>query len=747
MSAVSSAVKVVIDSGDELSVADEPPVPAASNKSGSSTNGCVKFSSPEASPSPIHLQSSKLSAHHANANHRRTQSETSAASNDASILSSSRTSSSIECQVEPAPDGGWGWVVVFAAFMTNMIADGITYSFGVMYVDFLDYFGESMGKTALIGSLFMGIPLLSGPIASALTDRYGCRKTTIAGALLAALGFFISSFSNSIEVLYFTFGIMSGFGLALCFVAAIVIVSFYFDKRRSFATGLAVCGSGIGTFVFAPFTRYLLDKYHWRGTTIILSGMFLNIVVCGALMRDLEWTKKKYRSEKSLKTSSESISQRSQTSPEEMKNLLLSGMNVSLNEMSPDNLQDCERLCNSLVQLPTFMKGSEPIPPEILEMISSNRINYEFLTEHYPNLLNHSNSGQLDRPSTNDKNNTLETISEGKQDAMVEETIDRTELMPPAKKDRAAWMKQRPLPARRTPTAYFQNLRFHRHSITYRGAMLNIHRYHLRASSCPDIYRNSMITIHQDNDDVMCGFMDELKEILLDMIDFSYFKNIKFLLFCISNILLYIWYDVPYIYITDNAIKMGIHEDTAAYLISIIGILNTVGEILLGYIGDKTWVNTMLLYAAFTAVCGGATALVPILHDYTSLCIIAGIFGFAISANCSLTSIIVVDLITLEKFTNAYGLLLLVQGVANLIGPPLAGWLYDVTNSYDLSFYMAGFWIFISGIMMAVLPFIKLCRRLKGQTDHSYSKRTESNEFEDDVPERKTTCCRKETCL
>ena len=38
--------------------------------------------------------------------------------------------------------------------------------------------------------------------------------------------------------------------------------------------------------------------------------------------------------------------------------------------------------------------------------------------------------------------------------------------------------------------------------MTYRGAMLNIHKYRLRASSCPDIYRNSMITIDKSDEKV-----------------------------------------------------------------------------------------------------------------------------------------------------------------------------------------------------------------------------------------------------
>lgn len=69
------------------------------------------------------------------------------------------------------PDGGWGWVVVFSSLMVSLITDGIGFSFGLLYVKFLEEFESSNAETSIIGSVFMSVPLLTGPIMSALVDR------------------------------------------------------------------------------------------------------------------------------------------------------------------------------------------------------------------------------------------------------------------------------------------------------------------------------------------------------------------------------------------------------------------------------------------------------------------------------------------------------------------------------------------------------------------------------------------------
>jgi len=60
------------------------------------------------------------------------------------------------------PDGGWGWVVVAAAFFVNLIVDGVAYTFGVIMPELLDHFEAGKGQTVLVGSLIPGVYLIVG---------------------------------------------------------------------------------------------------------------------------------------------------------------------------------------------------------------------------------------------------------------------------------------------------------------------------------------------------------------------------------------------------------------------------------------------------------------------------------------------------------------------------------------------------------------------------------------------------------
>ena len=88
-----------------------------------------------------------------------------------------------------------------------------------------------------------------------------------------------------LAVYYFIF--VAGVGFGLMYTPSLIMIGLYFDKRRALATGIAMCGAGIGTFVIAPLGEILIETYSWRGAVWILAGICLNCVICGIILRPI----------------------------------------------------------------------------------------------------------------------------------------------------------------------------------------------------------------------------------------------------------------------------------------------------------------------------------------------------------------------------------------------------------------------------------------------------------------------------
>ncbi|CAE1141972.1 unnamed protein product [Acanthosepion pharaonis] len=188
--------------------------------------------------------------------------------------------------------------------------------------------------STFVNATFVTVILLC-PLAGALTSVYGCKKVTVTGSILTAFGFILSIFATDVYYLYFSFGILGGLGIGLVYLPAIVCVGFYFEKRRAFATGLAVCGAGVGTFIFAPLTQFLLEKYNWKGAVLIESGLMLNCIICGLFFRSLPGM------EGSQKENPKKPAKK------DLANIQLNGVYISITSVVLVDLLGLEKLTNS----------------------------------------------------------------------------------------------------------------------------------------------------------------------------------------------------------------------------------------------------------------------------------------------------------------------------------------------------------------------------------------------------------------
>ncbi|GIY90396.1 monocarboxylate transporter 12 [Caerostris darwini] len=612
------------------------------------------------------------------------------------------------------PDGGWGWVVVFASFMIHVVADGVTYTFGIFYYEFLKYYGESKGTTAWVASIMVGTTYCIGPIASGLTNRYGCRAVTIAGSILAAAGLMLSTLAPNVLTLFFTIGILTGAGLGLMYLPSIVSVTCYFEKQRAFATGVAVCGSGMGTFALAPLTEYLVEMYGWKGAMLIIAALVLNCTVFGALFRPLESPpcprKKSIPLVKNpklpkLKLSNGTLSNGRLSVTEDGVSpstplMFKANGHVASEELPKKNPEDTvsndSRLTNGFINHSkslditprmAFPPGYSTNPSTPLE---SNGIGKETILR--------SNGVSYDKNSSGLRNSLLLPAD------FLRRKVEGTPLSSFVCSSASLAQTHKELSQLECSQSHHGGLMY-RKDIFYSGSLVSLAKYRSHPNISYSSVWDTSETESKKNRFRCCP--KEMRDALGEMTNFSLLKDPIFLMFAVSNFLTSIGFNVPYIYTKDRVTDMGLTTaEDASFLLSIIGISNTIGRVTLGYLSDRSCVNRLWIYNVSLLICGLATALSCYALDYSLMAAYCATFGATAGAYVSLTSVILVDLLGLDKLTNAFGILLVFQGVSCLIGPPITGWLYDGLGSYDPGFLMSGSMIAASGIMLFLVPCI-----------------------------------------
>ncbi|XP_047433822.1 monocarboxylate transporter 2 [Mugil cephalus] len=183
------------------------------------------------------------------------------------------------------PDGGWGWAVVFGAFISIGFSYAFPKSLTIYFKEIQEYFSVSYSEIAWVSSVMLASMYAAGPISSILVNRYGSRPVVMLGGLLVSSGMVLASFGTTIIHLYLCVGVIGGFGLAFNLQPALTIIGTYFQVKRPLANGLAMTGSPVILCTLAPLNQFLFDSFGWRGSFLILGSIVLNCCVAGALMR------------------------------------------------------------------------------------------------------------------------------------------------------------------------------------------------------------------------------------------------------------------------------------------------------------------------------------------------------------------------------------------------------------------------------------------------------------------------------
>ena len=169
------------------------------------------------------------------------------------------------------------WKIAAAGVLLQM-ALGSVYAWSVFRTPLATQFGWSIPQITLTFTITI-LALSCAAFAGGLwLNRRGPRVVAVTGGALYGLGVMLASFTERIEWLYMTYGLIGGIGLGLGYIVPVAVLLKWFPDRRGFITGIAVGGFGAGALVTAPIATALIERvgvlstFAWLGLAYLIAA-------------------------------------------------------------------------------------------------------------------------------------------------------------------------------------------------------------------------------------------------------------------------------------------------------------------------------------------------------------------------------------------------------------------------------------------------------------------------------------------
>lgn len=148
----------------------------------------------------------------------------------------------------PVDDGWICWQQVTASFAIWMNTWGIVGSYGAFqtYYEVAMLSHKSPSQIAWIGTIQAFLLVFLGVLVGPIFDKGFFHTLNLIGNILVVFGLCMTSLCTEYWQLILAQGIVTGTGFGCLFIPGTALIPQYFQRRRSLASGLAACGSGIG---------------------------------------------------------------------------------------------------------------------------------------------------------------------------------------------------------------------------------------------------------------------------------------------------------------------------------------------------------------------------------------------------------------------------------------------------------------------------------------------------------------------
>jgi len=158
--------------------------------------------------------------------------------------------------------------------------------------------------------------------------------------------------------------------------------------------------------------------------------------------------------------------------------------------------------------------------------------------------------------------------------------------------------------------------------------------------------------------------------------------------------------------------SVGLDRSLSGIIASVIPLVSVVGRLILGWLGDRHG-RIRVAAIAFSMMSAGAIFLALSSDSgFWVLALFVLLFGIGYGAGVTLRPSLLREFFGRSNFGAIFGLVVGINMTGSLIGPPLAGWVFDEFGSYRY------IWFAFTGILLvAVILITTIPRHRLGNTD------------------------------
>lgn len=497
----------------------------------------------------------------------------------------------------------------------------------------------------------------------------------------------------------YSYGILVGIGAGLSFPPTVYIVTSYFVRLRGLANGICISGSAFGSIILPPLLRYVLEEYGYRGACLVMGAITLNTWIAAIFYEPVENHLKRV--------------------PKEALEPMDDFYDDVIDEEDEGITLEFAKATENGDDEPTA-KATFAITSDELPSTPKSRVHSPESVKHYRNgdfarsvsavaVQNLSKSHHDEsNPHRQRKISTPVRGTHAHNDSFVNQLSSTPSLyaVPESRFSHSSRLSRLQFrssgrPPKRSPsTSSFQHI-----STPFHGSTLSFQPEDFASHLSLKSIASSINPVG-----ACTRAKDESKSKFLDL---SLLRDPVYLVILISNSTNAIGYTNFIILLPAYAEALGFDRNSAAYLLSIVSALDLIGRIGGSALSDLGFIPKTWYFVGGLAMSGVSLALMPLASSYGMVSFWCALFGLASGTYVGVTAVIMADMLGTERLTSSYGISLFVNGILQLIGPPLCGYWIEYANSYSSLFTALGLALFGGASLWGFMPFINLKREVE----------------------------------